>query len=195
MVEPESPLAPVYRPGSYGNISKGVGVVLREMRPGSIVEVASWPGKNAAILKSIKSATGLGIGNASGAGAVSGTDGAFNIAPGRFLVVTQAEGLSHKLARSIGDTSGTQTDLSHGRIAIRISGARAEWLLAKFFAIDFSPVRFPTGSGRSSVHHDIFAAIQRTDADQFDVFVFRSFARSFFSALCHAAEEDGYEIR
>jgi methylglutamate dehydrogenase subunit D len=45
------------------------------------------------------------------------------------------------------------------------------------------------------VHHNIFAQIQRTGPDQFDVYVFRSFARSFWNSLCHASEEVGYEIR
>ena len=87
------------------------------------------------------------------------------------------------------------TDLSHGRTAIRIAGPKAEWVLAKFFAIDFSLPAFPVGSGLSTVHHDIFAQIQRTGADQFDVYVFRSFARSFWNSLCHASEEVGYEVR
>ena len=73
------------------------------------------------------------------------------------------------------------TDLSHGRTAIRISGPKAEWVLAKFFAIDFSLPAFPVGSGVSTVHHDIFAQIQRTGANQFDLNVFRSFARSFWT--------------
>ena len=195
MVEPVSPLEPVYRPGSHGNFSDGVGITFREMRPGSIVELAAWPGKTAAMLKAVKSATGLSVANVPCAGAVSGTRNAFNIAPGRFLVVTQADGLSGKLTGSIDESTGTFTDLSHGRTAIRVSGTRSEWLLAKFFAVDFGPENFAVGSGVSTVHHDIFAAIQRTGDEQFDIYVFRSFARSFFKALCHAAEEDGYEIR
>ena len=47
----------------------------------------------------------------------------------------------------------------------------------------------------STAHHDIFALIQRSGADQFDLYVFRSFARSFWTALCHASEEVGYEVR
>ena len=70
-------------------------------------------------------------------------------------------------------TTGTVTDLSHGRTAIRIAGPKAEWVLAKFFAIDFSLPAFPVGSGLSTVHHDIFAQIQRSGADQFDIYVFR----------------------
>ena len=79
--------------------------------------------------------------------------------------------------------------------AIRIAGPKAEWVLAKFFAIDFSLPALPVGSGLSTVHHDIFAQIQRTGADRFDVYVFRSFARSFWGSLCHASEEVGYEVR
>jgi sarcosine oxidase subunit gamma len=45
------------------------------------------------------------------------------------------------------------------------------------------------------VHHDIFAQIQRTGASQFDLYVFRSFARAFWNALSHASEEVGYEVR
>ena len=65
----------------------------------------------------------------------------------------------------------------------------------KFFAIDFALPAFPEGAGRSTAHHDIFAQIQRTGPQQFDLYVFRSFARSFWTALCHASEEVGYEVR
>ena len=68
-------------------------------------------------------------------------------------------------------------------------------MLAKFFAIDFSLPAFPVGSGISTNHHDIFAQIQRSGADQFDVYVFRSFARAFWTSLDHASEEVGYEVR
>ena len=96
---------------------------------------------------------------------------------------------------TVTSSTGTVTDLSHGRTVIRIAGPKAEWVLAKFFAIDFSLTAIPVGSGLSTVHHDIFAQIQRTGADQFDVYVFRSFARSFWNSLCHASEEVGYEVQ
>ena len=37
--------------------------------------------------------------------------------------------------------------------------------------------------------------IQRVGENAFDVYVFSSFARSFWKTLCHAAEEIGYEVR
>jgi sarcosine oxidase subunit gamma len=195
MVEQVSPLAPVWRPGSHGNFADGVGVRLTETQPGSIVQAGAWRGQERALIEAIRAVTGLAIPDGAGGGVAEATKAAFGIAPGKFLVVDQAEGLAASLAGAITAEIGTVTDLSHGRTAIRISGPKAEWVLAKFFALDFSLPSFPVGAGRSTAHHDVFAQIQRTGEDQFDLYVFRSFARSFWTALCHGAEEVGYEVR
>ncbi|HTV71811.1 MAG TPA: sarcosine oxidase subunit gamma family protein [Rhizobiaceae bacterium] len=195
MVEQVSPLEPVWKPGSHGRILGGAGVTLTETRPGSIVQLAAWPGHEKAMMEAIRSATGLSLADGGGAGVAEATKAAFGFAPGKFLLADQAEGAGAALAGAVGIDIGVVTDLSHGRTAIRISGPKAEWVLAKFFAIDFSIPAFPVGSGLSTAHHDVFAQVQRTGADQFDLYVFRSFARSFWTALCHASEEVGYEVR
>lgn len=195
MVEQASPLGDVYRPGSHGNFAVGVGVVIGEKRPGSIVEVAAWPGQRAALLEAVRAAVSLDLGDRPGAGATHEGRSGFGLGPGRFLLVDRAEGLAQTLANAVGNETGTVTDLSHGRTAIRIEGERAEWVLSKLFAIDFSLAGFPVGDGRATAHHDISAAIQRTGAHSFDIHVFRSFARSFWKVLCHSAEEVGYEVR
>lgn len=195
MVEQVSPLLPVIKPGSHGNFAAGVGVRLTETRPGSIVQVGAWAGQEKELMAAIKAVTGLSLPDGAGGGVAEATKAAFGIAPGKFLVVDQAEGLGPSLTAAMTAETGTVTDLSHGRTAIRISGPKAEWVLLKFFAIDFSLPAFPVGAGRSTVHHDIFAQIQRTAEEQFDIYVFRSFARSFWTALCHSAEEVGYEVR
>jgi sarcosine oxidase subunit gamma len=195
MVEPLSPLGAAWKPGAHGNIKGSAGVTLTETRPGSIVQVAAWPGQEKPAIAAIARTCGLKLADGAGAGVAEATKAAFGFAPGRFLVVDQAAGLEGELAAAIPGAVGSITSLSHGRTAIRIEGAKAEWVLAKFFAIDFSLAAFPVGSGVSTSHHDIFAQIQRTGADRFDVYVFRSFARSFWTALCHAAEEVGYEVR
>ncbi|TWH01127.1 sarcosine oxidase subunit gamma [Mesorhizobium sp. J18] len=194
MPERESPLGTALRPGSHGNFADGIGVTLSEQRPGSIVQVAAWPGEERALLAAVKSATGLVLPDGAGGGLVKAGKGAFGFAPGRFLVVDEEEGLAAKLSAAVAAETGTVTDLSHGRTAIRAAGPKAEWVLAKFFAIDFALPAFPMGSGRSTVHHDIFAMIQRTGEEQFDIYLFRSFARSFWTALCHGAEEVGYQV-
>lgn len=194
MVDVLSPLQPVWKPGTHGNTASGIGVVLTETQPGSIVQVAAWPGQEKKMIAAIRSVTGLALADGAGGGAANDTKAAFGIAPGRFLIVDQGEGLAATFSGAVTSEIGTVTDLSHGRTALRISGPKAEWVLAKFFAIDFALPAFPVGSGVATVHHDIFAHIQRTGADQFDLYIFRSFARSFWTALCHASEEVGYEV-
>jgi len=195
MVEPLSPLEPVWKPGAYGKVLGAGGVALEETRPGSIIQVAAFPGEERTLMAAISDVTGLTLPDGAGGGIVTGSKSAFGIAPGRFLVIDQNEGLGIMLKAAVLAATGTITDLSHGRTAIRISGLKAEWVLAKFFAIDFALAAFPQGAGRSTAHHDIFAQIQRTGPQQFDLYVFRSFARSFWTALCHASEEVGYEVR
>ncbi|MDP3898932.1 MAG: sarcosine oxidase subunit gamma family protein [Mesorhizobium sp.] len=195
MVELVSPLGSAWSPGAH-NVSGGMaGVTLTETQPGSIVQVAAWPGSEKAVIAAIGKATALKLPDGAGGGVATEHKAAFGFAPGKFLVVVQAEGIGAELAGAVPADIGTVTDLSHGRTALRVSGPKAEWVLQKFFAIDFALAAFPDGSGRATLHHDIFALIQRTGPDAFDLYVFRSFARAFWTMLCHGAEEVGYEVR
>ncbi|TPN59513.1 sarcosine oxidase subunit gamma family protein [Mesorhizobium sp. B1-1-4] len=195
MVERLSPLEPEFHVGSHGNFEHGVEVILTETRPASIVQLAAWPGEEKKLLSCIRAVTGLALPDGAGGGATNGAKSAFGFAPGKFTVADEAEGLAAAFTGMVAPAIGTVTDLSHGRTAIRIAGPKAEWVLAKFFAIDFALPAFPLDAGRSTTHHDIFAQVQRTGGDQFDIYVFRSFARSFWKALCHASEEVGYEVQ
>ncbi|MBX3576948.1 MAG: sarcosine oxidase subunit gamma family protein [Rhizobiaceae bacterium] len=195
MVEQLSPLGDAWKPGAHGRMLGGAGVTLVETRPGSIVQLAAWRGEEKTIIDTIRDVSGLALADGAGAGVAEASRAAFGFAPGKFLVVDQAEGLGATYRAAITTDHGAVTDLSHGRTAIRLSGQRAEWVLAKFFALDFSLAAFPVGLGVSTAHHDVFAQIQRTGADQFDLYVFRSFARAFWTSLCHASEEVGYEVR
>jgi heterotetrameric sarcosine oxidase gamma subunit len=195
MVDLLSPLQPVLRPGSHGNFADGVGVVLSEVQPGSIVQAAAWPGRERAVIAAIKDVSGLSLPDGAGGGVVRDGISAYGFAPGKFLILGDEERLADKLTQAIASDDGTAIDLTHGRTVIGVSGSKAEWVLAKFFAIDFSLPVIPVGCGISTNHHDIFAQIQRSGAEQFDVTVFRSFARAFWTSLCHASEEVGYEVR
>lgn len=194
MVEQSSPLGAAWRPGAHGTADGEAGVRLTEMRPGSVCEVAAWRGEEKAVMAAIRKATGITLADGAGAGSVKGGRAAFGVGPGRFLVVDQAEGIAEALASGIGRDTGTVCDLSHGRTAIRVAGPRAEWVLAKLFALDFSLAAFPVGAGRATSHHDVFAQIQRTGDDAFDIYVYRSFARSFWTLLCASAQETGYTV-
>lgn len=194
MDERQSPLGPAFRPGVYGNLQAGgAGVRLAEVTPPSILEAAAWPGRKDELAAAIGSTIGLPLSAMPNAGAYSADASAFSIGPERFLVAGGAD-LAERLEGAVSLDIGTVTALSHGRTAIRIAGPRAEWVLAKLFAIDFSAAAFPMGEGRATAHHEILAQIQRTAADQFDSYVFRSLARAFWTVLCDAAEEVGWEV-
>jgi heterotetrameric sarcosine oxidase gamma subunit len=195
MVEQLSPLGAAWKPGRHNVAGTAPAVTLAETRPGSIVQVAAWHGQEKAAIAAIQKAAGLKLPDGAGGGVAAEHKAAFGFAPGKFLVVTQAEGIGAELLKLVPADIGTVTDLSHGRTAFRVAGSKSEWVLQKLYAIDFSLVAFPLGAGRSTTHHDIFTQVQRTGADQFDLYVFRSFARAFWKTLCHAAEEVGYEVR
>jgi len=194
MVEIVSPLEPDYRRGAHGNRDGGSAVTLSETRPGSIVQLSAWPGQDDAMRAVIKTVTGLAVGAAPGSGAVDESSSTFAFAPGRWLVIDQIEGVGETFREKIGAELGTVCDLSHGRTAIAVEGEKAERLLSKFYALDFSATAFPVASAKSTAHHDVFTLIQRTGADRFELYVYRSFARSFWHLLCASAEEFGYTV-
>ena len=147
------------------------------------------------MLEAIVRIAGFPLPDGAGAGFANGTVSAFGFAPGRFLVVHQEDDLAGRFASAIASDIGAVTDLSHGRTALGISGPKAEWVLSKLFAVDFSLPAMPVGCGMSTAHHDIAAQIQRAGDDRFDLYVFRSFARAVWKLLCRASEEVGYEVR
>ncbi|MFZ2102281.1 MAG: sarcosine oxidase subunit gamma family protein [Oricola sp.] len=189
-----SPLAGHRERGTFGASPEGgPGVTLSERFGLAIAEATAWRGSETRIRLAIKSAAGLSLRTEPGAGVIKGETAAFNIGPGRYLVSGTKDGLVAALdAASGGD--GTVTDLSHGRSAIRIDGPQSRWVLAKLFPVDFADEVFAKGNGVATAHHDILAQIQRVGADAFDVYVFRSFARSFWHLLCRSAGEVGYRV-
>ena len=160
-------------PGADG----GIGVTMSERFPLAICEVAVWPGKADAMIS-----------------VTSKEAEAFRFAPNRWTVLSNDPAMVETVTGAIGD-AGSVIDLSHGRTVIRVEGQAVEWVLAKLFAIDFADMSFPVGTGLATSHHEISAQIRRVDTQTFDVIVFRSYARSFWTALTHAALDVGFETR
>lgn len=194
MADIQSPLGKTYIAGNHGNAAAGIGVTLRERKNLSIIQVTAWADTIPTVLTAIGSATGLVLQNKPGLGRVAGEKSVFGFAPGRYFVVGATPDLESRLRSAISLELGTIIDLTHGRTVIRISGSQSEWVLSKLFAIDFSEHAFPLAYGRATLHHDIHTNIQRIDDETFDLYVFRTFARSFWQTLGHAAEEVGYRV-
>ena len=190
----DSPLAGHYVRGDFYVSGKAEPeVVLAERFGLAIAEVAAWRGAEAKMRTAIKSATGMALEAEPGSGACTDTACAFGIGPGRWLVSGQRPGLFAALAQASGD-HGTVTDLSHGRTVVRIDGERSRRVLAKLFAVNLADEALGIGSGLATAHHDIHAQIQRVGPTAFDIYVFRSFARSFWHLLRRSAEEVGYRV-
>ncbi len=194
MADLQSPLGAAYTPGNHGNAAGGAGVTLQERTNVSLVQVTAWSSTIPTVLTAIGSATGVIIQNKPGNGRVAGEKSVFGFAPGRFMVTSATPDIEQRLRAAISPELGTIVVLTHGRTVIRVSGSRVEWVLAKLFAIDFSAHAFPVGAGRATLHHDIHTLIQRINEETFDLYVFRTFARSFWKTLGHAAEEVGYRV-
>ena len=182
MSDRTSALGAAFKPGLYGDRRNGEGVTLSEEFFDFTAEIAAFPGKEEAVSKLI-----------SKAGARIDGSMSFQVAQYRWLAAGTLK-FRAALENGIDENQGSFIDLTHGRSAMSVSGPKAEWVLSKLFAVNFREAAFPAGTGLATMHHDIFAQIYRSGAQCFDIFVYRSFARSFWHALCRAAEEVGYEV-
>lgn len=92
--------------------------------------------------------------------------------------------------RKTNDVAGVfTTDLSSSRTRVEITGTPARRLLAKCAAIDFSGQNFkPTHFIMTGIHH-VPVLIHCIDADQFHIYVMRTFALSVWEYLTDASLE------
>ncbi len=183
MDEARFPLADLATPGRERLADGFAGVAISERRPGSIVEVGFWPNGAAAVsaaLRGVLSCDGLpDIGRAS---AQPGSF-AMRLAPGRLMAVCQAPDIAAELESALPATAGAVANVSDGRAGVRIAGPRARTVLQKGIAIDLDPSAFtPLSVVQTGIHH-MGATVLRLDAETFDVFVLRGFARSFWDWL------------
>ncbi len=182
MSDRASPIGKDYMSGKFGNLTNGPGVSLTETHFGFLCELAAFPHAIEKIDKLVAQVSNK-------------TEGAarFKIGANRWFVAG-TETLKNNLASKLKTGDGSLIELTHGRTSLQISGPKAEWVLSKLFAIDFSAAEFPVSTGLSTTHHGILAQIHRYDEQKFDLFVFRSLARSFWHTLTRAAENVGYEV-
>lgn len=88
-----------------------------------------------------------------------------------------AEWVAHLKSSLAGAAS--VSDQSGGYIMYRLAGNRARTLLQRGAFIDFHPEVFHTGSAAAAVIAHIGVIVWQTDAAEFHVALFRSFASSF----------------
>ncbi len=169
-----------FKTGSFGNVSGGVGVHLSETNFGFVGELASFAlEKTDNLIASLRESKDISA--------------AFKIAPNRWFLAG-TETLCDTITAPIKPDEASFFNLTHGRSSFLITGEKATWVLAKLFPIDFHLPEFPIGTGLATTHHGTFTQIYRTYENTFNLFVFRSFARSFWHTLGTASSEVGYQV-
>jgi sarcosine oxidase subunit gamma len=188
-------ISPLRGHNAAGAVGAGeAGVTLTERRLTSLVQVAAWPETVEQVTDTVASLVGCAPPQGP-SGSSGGPDGALlAIAPGRLLVESRDARLAERLAGQLGPELGAVTDLSHARIAIRITGPKAAWILSKGMAIDFHIEAFPPMKVAQSAIHEVGVVLRRLSADSFDLYVYRGFALSFWEWLTEAAAETGYRV-
>lgn len=170
------------------------GVTLTERKLVSLVQVAAWPETADQVTDIVASLISCAPPQGPGGSSGDGAGAILAIAPGRLLVESRDSRLATRLAEQIGPELGAVTDLSHARIAIRIDGPKAAWILSKGMAIDFHPAAFPPMKVAQSAIHEVGVIVRRLSPESFDLYVYRGFALSFWEWLTEAAAETGYRV-
>lgn len=169
-------------------------LTLRELRPGSIVQIAAWPETLSGVQTAISELLGV-TAPPVGSGAASDRVALLAVAPGRYLVSAEAADLAERFESALPSSEGAVTDLSHGRAILRLEGKAAASVLAKGVAIDLAPGAFPAGRVAQTAVHHIDVTIFRRAEEAFDLWVLRGFAEAMAEWLLDAGVELGIGFR
>ena len=115
--------------------------------------------------------------------------------PEEFMLISQQSvDMAGRLREHIVADIGSVTDLSHARCHIRIEGDKCRDVLSKLFALDFREPAFPLDQIRLTGHHHVPSMLHRRERDDFDIYVFSTYAHDQLSTLVDAALEYGVSL-
>jgi len=177
-----SPLEVLAHPGTYDANPTTPGVELAERLPISLVQIQAWSETGKACFDAISK---LG----SSADTIIMPTG-----PDRWLVEADNPNLETDLRGLIDAAKGAVTGLTHARVVVTISGEKAEWVLSSGVPLDFHIGAFAVGEIQVSHHHEIGLTVHRIGEQEFDLYVFTSYARSFWQWITTSSAEVGYRV-
>ena len=158
----------------------------------SSIQVLAFKNQHTAVASVLSAALGV---DASTTPGVCNSDGVNQVVwngPNQWMVISEgdaAEGLLEKIRQAVGDKAGV-VDQSHGRVGLRLSGEHSRTVLQKNCPLDVHPRSFSAGScALTTIAHIGALLIQVDDAPTYDLFVNRSFARSFADSIVHSCHE------
>ena len=156
------------------------------------IQVLTFKNQHAVVANELTSTLGI---EASIAPGVCNSDGTTQVVwngPNQWMVISEgdaANGLLEKIRQTVGDKAAV-VDQSHGRVGLRLSGEHARNVMQKNCPLDMHPISFAKGScALTTVAHIGALLIQVDDSPTYDLFVNRSFARSFADSVKHSCHE------
>jgi methylglutamate dehydrogenase subunit D len=170
------PLRDIAKTGRFGADRGAPGVVLSVEHPSSLVSVIARKGKSKAVATALTGLRGVQL-------MWAGADQWY--VSGETTVA---------LKKKLG-AAASVVDQSHGRVVMRISGARARAVLAKGTPVDLHESKFPVGKSAMTQMAHVGVHLTRTGVDEFTLSVFRGFSESFWEWLTGSAAEFGFEVK
>lgn len=181
--------------GEYPNAAGQTGVRLQAGMLASVTQVSTWISGVHGLEHALATWLGQPAPARTGQTLQTAQGLLMRSGPEEFLwVAEQADGALAGLRDRVARDVGAVTDLSHARCRIRISGERCLEVLSKLFPVDLRPAAFPNGQVRLTGHHHVPAALHRTGAQAFDIYVFTTYALDQLQALEDAALEYGVAV-
>lgn len=184
MPDPRSALAPV----TTGAAELAAGLTCREMPVADLVMASTWPDTEteifAAVGKTLEAEVPEDTRNAVKTAATT----VFRVAPRRLMIVSDEGALFAPLQGVLDNEKGTLSQQDHSRVRIRLSGPGAAALLSRGAPIDLDERSFPAGAFAQTGIHHMWVLIHRVaEGEEFDLYVLRSFALSFWEWLVESA--------
>lgn len=105
------------------------------------------------------------------------------LGPDAFLAVLDAEDVAAELMTNVQTAGSYALDISHSRLVLRLQGRRASTVLERSCLVDLHPRVFPVDSCAHTLLARMPLLIHRVSADDFDLYVLRSYARSMWAWL------------
>ncbi len=161
-----------------------------------LLQVGAWPETVSSVAQELAAAIGTAAPAPRGPAVTSGTRAAFFVGPDKIWVTAPfADGLSATLGKLWPSSKAVVTELGHSRTVIRVAGANARDLIARFLAVDTDPALFSVGRVVSAGLHGLGVTLHHVTDGAYDLYLPRTFALSLVEGIVEVAEQWGVEVR
>ena len=111
------------------------------------------------------------------------------LSPGHYMIFSDHQNLLSELSKIIVPENAAITDVSQSRRGIRLKGKNAPIVLNKEIAIDLSNKAMPANTVVQTDIHSIGVILFKFTAEDFLIFSYSSFFKSFYAWLIDATKE------